>query len=401
MALAENQVTLEVVKDGATGPKGDDGKSAYESAVDGGYQGTEQDFNEDLGTFSDAVNHFWTDEDGAHVTEVTQEEYLDDPTNAGGNTLITAGGMSIRKGDQTLLSTDEDSIDFYTYDEDSDTFIPSASLTANKMTFFNSGGEIGLNVISGLGDNVLGLKADGGVFIGDESAYRAPGHGAFIHTGTSIVYDDSPTIHLYARTHRSGGGNGSSNLAGIEIVASDTYTPSSFVEIHGVLSASPIRSNGYETDDGAELGSHIKLKGEDNETITLGTSDKYPAMKKLVEKKGNAFSHNTTNNCIECLYDGTIIVQAKIRLGGNYTAQDTIGYGLYNMDEDTIFAASQFRVPPNMTAPNQDVFTMAMPVVVSAGDRIRIRIRNATGARGRVQNDNTVISATFIAPSLS
>lgn len=42
--------------------------------------------------------HFWTDEDGAHITEVTQEEYLDDPENAGSNTLLDSGNMYIRDG---------------------------------------------------------------------------------------------------------------------------------------------------------------------------------------------------------------------------------------------------------------------------------------------------------------
>lgn len=48
--------------------------------------------------------HFWTDDDGAHVTEATQEDYQQDPANAGGNTLITSQGMAIRKGTTELAS---------------------------------------------------------------------------------------------------------------------------------------------------------------------------------------------------------------------------------------------------------------------------------------------------------
>lgn len=48
--------------------------------------------------------HFWTDDDGAHITEDTQEDYQQDPSNAGGNTLITSLGMAIRKGTTELAS---------------------------------------------------------------------------------------------------------------------------------------------------------------------------------------------------------------------------------------------------------------------------------------------------------
>lgn len=55
-----------------------------------------------LGIASD--QHFWTDTNGAHITEDTQEDYLDNPSAAGGNTLITSDGMSIRKGTTALAS---------------------------------------------------------------------------------------------------------------------------------------------------------------------------------------------------------------------------------------------------------------------------------------------------------
>lgn len=53
-------------------------------------------------TIAEGVNeHFWHDNTGAHVTEVTQEEW-NEPTDpnyhSGGNTLITSQGMAIRNG---------------------------------------------------------------------------------------------------------------------------------------------------------------------------------------------------------------------------------------------------------------------------------------------------------------
>ena len=47
---------------------------------------------------AEVAQHFWTDEDGAHITEVTQEEYIDDPESAGSNTLLDSDGMYIRDG---------------------------------------------------------------------------------------------------------------------------------------------------------------------------------------------------------------------------------------------------------------------------------------------------------------
>lgn len=48
MIKAENDITLVRVDDGQPGSPGADGKSAYESAVEGGYEGDETQFNSDL-----------------------------------------------------------------------------------------------------------------------------------------------------------------------------------------------------------------------------------------------------------------------------------------------------------------------------------------------------------------
>lgn len=48
--------------------------------------------------------HFWSDNTGAHITKKTQDEYIADPANGGGNTLITSEGMAVRNG-QTELAT--------------------------------------------------------------------------------------------------------------------------------------------------------------------------------------------------------------------------------------------------------------------------------------------------------
>jgi len=90
------ELTLTRVDDGE---QGQDGKSAYESAVEGGYTGTESEFNDALASASDAVQYFWTDADGVHVTQVPQDEYVQDPTSAGINILINStNGMQVLDG---------------------------------------------------------------------------------------------------------------------------------------------------------------------------------------------------------------------------------------------------------------------------------------------------------------
>ena len=60
--------------------------------------------------------HFWYDNTGAHVTEDTQEDYQQDPANAGGNTLITSQGMAVRKGTKELATMSQAGFDAKTYD---------------------------------------------------------------------------------------------------------------------------------------------------------------------------------------------------------------------------------------------------------------------------------------------
>lgn len=56
----------------------------------------------------DTLQYFWTEQNeqdaGAHITEVTKEEFLADPTNAGGNLLAKSDGISIRDGLTELAS---------------------------------------------------------------------------------------------------------------------------------------------------------------------------------------------------------------------------------------------------------------------------------------------------------
>lgn len=57
---------------------------------------------------SNTEQHFWMTETGtdtgAHITEVTKEEFLDDPSNGGGNLLARSNGIALRDGLTELSS---------------------------------------------------------------------------------------------------------------------------------------------------------------------------------------------------------------------------------------------------------------------------------------------------------
>lgn len=53
---------------------------------------------EALNKATEVNQHFWHNTSGAHVTEVTQDEYEQDPTAAGGNVIIDSNGLKIYDG---------------------------------------------------------------------------------------------------------------------------------------------------------------------------------------------------------------------------------------------------------------------------------------------------------------
>ena len=62
------------------------------------------------------VQHFWTDDDGAHVTTVEQDEFINNP--AGGNVLLTSQGMAIRDGLEDVATFKEDGVALFTDTEE-------------------------------------------------------------------------------------------------------------------------------------------------------------------------------------------------------------------------------------------------------------------------------------------
>ena len=71
---------------------------------------------------TDVKQYFWhntTDSGagegaGAHITEITREDFVADPDNGGGNTLITSDGMLVRNGTKVSAEFGDDEIVLYT-----------------------------------------------------------------------------------------------------------------------------------------------------------------------------------------------------------------------------------------------------------------------------------------------
>ena len=79
-----------------------------ETAVEATVETAIQETAKIQGPVNGIVQHFWFDGAGAHVTQVEKQEYIDDPDSAGGNTLITADGMTVRDGTETLARFTKD-----------------------------------------------------------------------------------------------------------------------------------------------------------------------------------------------------------------------------------------------------------------------------------------------------
>lgn len=79
------------------------------------------------------VQHFWTDDDGAHITEVPKDDFLENPAASGGNLLARSRGLYLRKGENTLASFEGNEIRLGDY------------ATSAKITFCNNEAELKKN----------------------------------------------------------------------------------------------------------------------------------------------------------------------------------------------------------------------------------------------------------------
>ena len=106
-----------------------------------GWGDSMQEAVDEAAAVAEATNqHFWNDASGAHVTEVTQDEWAVTPS--GPNVLVNSAGMLLRKALNYLAS-----------------FTPSA------VTFYDGNGNTASNVTATFGEDGIILGEDGQVVI--------------------------------------------------------------------------------------------------------------------------------------------------------------------------------------------------------------------------------------------
>lgn len=178
------------------------------------------------------LQYFWFvsegDDTGAHITEVTQEEFLDDPDNGGGNLLIRSNGVAVREGLIELAAFSADGLDVFTYDSDGDQ-IEIAHLgygegTAQSGTAYApyytlgiraSGSTIGnYSLIEGYGCTASGAYSHSEGY--DVTASNTSAHAEGASTTASGIYshaEGAATVASRNSSHAEGSGCTASGIA--------------------------------------------------------------------------------------------------------------------------------------------------------------------------------------------
>jgi len=149
------------------------------------------------------AQHFWVTETGtdtgAHITEVTQEEFLADPDNGGGNLLARSNGIAMRRGLRELATVSADGLQVYSdtaqhrkiahigYGDAADS---GGTTQAPYITLGDRSGTIGayslasgrVNVASGPNSTALGMNSHA---VGMNSL--AAGYGCYANGNNSVA----------------------------------------------------------------------------------------------------------------------------------------------------------------------------------------------------------------------
>lgn len=114
------------------------------------------------------AQHFWMTEEGtdtgAHITEVTQEEFLADPTNGGGNLLARSNGIAVRDGLTDLATFSAETVEIGKNAETSQVYLSNRRAlmgwSANTGYMFRSQKDSSDRAILRLqADNTVGAQA--------------------------------------------------------------------------------------------------------------------------------------------------------------------------------------------------------------------------------------------------
>lgn len=167
-----------------------------------------------LATAQSTEQHFWftgTGEDtGVHITEVTKQEFLNDPNNGGGNLLARSNGISARNGMNDLARFGTDGI--FLYNEDEYPLFRVETGSARTSSFCSDGpfydeeevettGKISTEPIAGSAITVILESAYSFTFTygtaSSDSSEHVHGEYQIKHT---VTYDGEMTFKAYAQT---------------------------------------------------------------------------------------------------------------------------------------------------------------------------------------------------------
>lgn len=352
-------------------------------------------------------DHFWSDSAGAHITEDTQEDYLDDPSAAGGNTLITSAGMAVRHGTTQLAAftasgsqigqsgefhviTDSSKIGFY---EGADTLSEMAS---DGMHFYNGNPSAVADIVGGYsGSSKYAVMKSGDAMI------RLVDHDSNIsnrYFEASVETEDS--------TYRYTGG---AEVQGYRFVTSaDKYKLDGTTEDYVRLETGVDTTNGNALElsrrvngGGATtllsvdksgnanipLGSKYMVGGVDwhcygnyhglSSSLTLATSDKKVALGTF---SGSGCSSSSNGIKIDANHAGTYSISGAIYASTGYTANDIVHAVIYK--NSTLIGDTGKRVSNG--SPYEIISVGPLVVDLAAGDVVYLYARNQSGARGTV-----------------
>ena len=158
---------------------------------------------------------------------------------------------------------------------------------------------------------------------------------------------------------------------------------------------------GYKV-NGAQIGSNIRIYGTGSQRLSNSSPGDDVLLRGGATIIGNAFSHAKAESnfgFIRCNYAGTIAVQANVYWDSSYTANDKLHFILWNRTTNApISNMVNFRTP--FQAPQTNTVSPVAYAQVSAGDNIKIRAYNETGARGTIDLSVTELFAQYLAPIL-
>ena len=186
-------------------------------------------------TLAEGVNdHFWSDSAGAHITEDTQEDYLDDPSAAGGNTLITSQGMAVRHGTDQLASFTASGAQIGKDDEN------RLIVTPIELLQKNADGAVFFNVNTNNGTKTISVTLNGGSGSKSQSIASSKSTTAVSEVSIPSDLESGTTVTLSSVTGKIKPQYTGSEMVGWSLVFSNDTFSSTYREPSGFVTSNTL-----------------------------------------------------------------------------------------------------------------------------------------------------------------